>query len=408
MNFQSKFAFYYTAIALCLVTLISRAPFTELSPIIDIVANEMGLSKTQQGIILSLPTFVMAFFALLVVKIDQKIGFVLAILYGMFAIALGIVIRDYLSSYITPGVYSIYLGTIILSLGITIISVLYPAFINGFFRKQLGLLNAINGANLSVSSLLGTFSALLMIELGYSWQAVGSLWLIVTIAIIIVYLPSLKFTAGGMKVIRQSRENIDLSTSAPVKVSMWRQLAPWCIAITFGLESFNFYFAISWFKSYIGEAITNAQFSFLVNLFQLLALVFSLITPIVVMKYKEKLAVIFFISSAIFSATTISMLFVTNYYLLIVIFAIFGALAGFILAVLLLLLSLKLNTSAGTSKLSSIVNSVGFIVTSIYLLLFGWLYDITDTYYASIALLVVGSIILPITSYFAVKLKIIE
>lgn len=410
MYFKTKFAFWYTAIALCLVTLLSRAPFTELSPIVDHVGDDLNLTKTQQGILLSLPTFVMAFFAALVAKIDQKLGLVVTILYGMFAIVLGIIIRDYLSSYFANSAITyLYLGTLILSVGVTIISVLYPSFINGFFPQHLGILNAINGANISVSSLLGTFSALTMIGMGYSWQQVGTFWLIITLVIIVIYLPTFKFTKQRMQeIVAENRAVSFLANSDKVRVSMWKQLAPWCIAITLGIESINFYFALSWFKPYIGQAISNGQFSLLVNIFQVTSLLASLVTPVIVMRYTKYLTSILVLSCIIFSLTTVLMFFVTNYIILVVDFILFGALAGFILAVLLLLLSYKTKTAGATSRLSSLVNSVGFLLAAIYLFGFGWLFDLTGSYTAGIGVTILGCIILPFVAYIATKREIIE
>ncbi|RIY31878.1 CynX/NimT family MFS transporter [Psittacicella gerlachiana] len=408
MIFKSSFSFWYTAVALCLVTLLTRAPFTEISPIMEHVALDLDLTKTQQGIVLSLPTFVMAIFAALVAKVDQKVGLTYALLYGMIVIVIGIAIRDYLSSFhVSSAVLFLYLGTLVLSIGITILSVLYPSFINGFYPNHLGILNSINGANISVSSFLGTLSAVVMIGMGYSWQQVGTLWIIITILIILFYLPSLKFTKERMKVLQQEVKQTITGDKKP-QVSMWKQLAPWCIGITLGIESANYYFALSWFKPYIGDLITNEQFSFLVNIFQVLSLLGSLVTPVIVIRYEKHLTSFLVATSTFFALLTIAMFYVTNYYLLVVIFVLFGAFAGILLAILLLLLSYKTKSANTTSKMSSVVNCVGFLITGAYLLGFGWLYDITGSYKTGITITILGCILLPLVSYIATKKEILE
>lgn len=420
MWFKSKFAFWYTAIALCLVTLVSRSPFTELSPIIDKVVAEYNLSSTQQGAILALPTFVMAIASVLVAKVDEKIGVVLAILLSLVLIAVGIYQRDFLSGAFSDGaIYVIYLGTIILATGITIMSVLYPTFINAFFPQNLGSLNAVNGANLSVSSLLGTLSSIVMIKYGYSWRDVGLLWIIITLVIIILYLPVLGFTAQRMQQLRyETKEQIAqeraaklaAKTHAPTSTrrSMWTQIAAWSIAIGLGIESANFYFALSWFKTYAGEAFTGEQYAVLINIFQFCAIPFSLIAPVLVMKYVKQLNVILLGSAIIFSATMVLSLVITNYYLLLIDFIVFGSMSGVLLAAYLLLLSLKTKRPSATSRLSSMVNCVGFLLTAIFLLGFGWLYDLTQSFVACVVITVGLNILLPLFTYLAAKMPISE
>ncbi|MFC6277189.1 MFS transporter [Psittacicella hinzii] len=439
MNKLISSYFWYTAIGLCLVTLISRAPFTSTSAIINNIAVDYSLNSTQQGLILSLPTFVMALCSLFVAKLDNKIGFVLAIFYAVALIIIGIAIRDFLSILSqNAGIYIIYSGTIILSIGITILSVLYPSFINGFFKQQLGVMNAINGANLSISSLLGTFSSLWLINHGYTWRDVGLLWIIISSLILLYYIPIIFFTREQMQQIRfatqsqqstlkqDSKQQLEPSTqkqqnniqqdnkpseqialNSKKSTSMWKQWAAWCIAIAFGLESANFYFGISWYRNYAGESLSDAQMAVLVNIFQFFAIISSLIAPIACTKYVKYLGAILLWSAIAFVASTLGLIIFYNYYVILLwLFVLFGITSGVLLAVLLLLLSLKTTRSQDTSRLSSMVNCVGFILTAIFLFGFGWLYDLTGKFDAGIYIMIAYNIFIPLLCYLANKLPI--
>lgn len=422
--FKNRFHFWWVAISICLVTFIIRAPFTGFNSIITEIQKTYEFGETAKGIILSLPTFVMAILSAFVAKVDRKFGVVLSIFLAVALIVIGLFFRDVFTVVLGSfGIIAVYLGTLLLSFGITILNVLYPTFLNTFFSKQIGVMASINGTNLSISALSGTYSATMMINMGYSWHTVGIFWLLITLFVLLFFIPCFKFakvkvqeTINGTaeQVITENQAEttvIESELTVPRKRkarSMWLQIPAWALALALGAESANFYFVISWFYDLAKDSITIGQFAFISTLFQITSLPTSFYAPVFLTKYPHRANSVLFIVSVIFALATISMLYIHNFYFVCFAAIVFGVTAGLLISAYMTLISLKTTKTEATSQLSAMTQSVAFMMTSVVIFLIGHLVDSTGSFVVACQVIVAYNIIMPFFTYLASAMKIKE
>lgn len=423
--FKNRFHFWWVAISICLVTFIIRSPFTGFNSIISEIQKTYEFGETAKGIILSLPTFVMAILSAFVARVDRKFGVVLSIFIAVVLIAIGLFFRDVFTVVLGSfGIVAVYLGTLSLSFGITILNVLYPTFLNTFFSKQIGVMASINGTNLSISALSGTYSATMMINMGYSWHTVGIFWLVITLVVLLFFIPCFKFAKLKLQdsttvlseqdITNNSQESEVVLVKSDVQHnkhkirSMWLQFPAWALALALGAESANFYFVISWFYDLAKESITIGQFAFISTLFQITSLPTSFYAPVFLTKYPHKANSVLFIVCVIFALSTIAMLYIHNFYFVCFAATVFGVTAGLLISAYMSLISLKTTKSEATSQLSAMTQSVAFMMTSIVIFLIGHLVDATGSFDTACQVIVAYNIIMPFFTYFASALKIKE
>lgn len=369
------------------------------------ISKEIPLTNTQEGIIFSLPTIVLAILSGFVDRLNRKVGVVVAIFLALILMLIGFIVRDYLSlvSDHDLALWAIYIGLAIITVGITIMSVLYPAFITTFFNKQLGVMMAINNTNLSLSALAGTFSALILVSFGMDWRLVGTIWFILTLIITLLYIPTLFITKNYTKLAIHEGKYPQAAVAGNQLNSpnMWFQSVGWLIGISLAIESADFYFAITWWKKIAGEAITPEQFTVLVNFFQLICIPASLIAPIIMVRYPKVVPAMTIVNCVLFVMSAIAMLYVTDYTLLLFIFFVFGFTSGALLCIYITLISQKTATPQDTAKLSGMAQAVAFFLTSAFLFGFGALIDLTQSFEIPIWFYIAINITLPFTSVFA-------
>lgn len=103
-----------------------RAPITAVGPIIDIIKDKYYLNSTVAGILTSLPLIAFGGISFIVGYFSP----IRAIVFGIFLIFLGEIIRSYF------GVYGLFLGMLAMGCGIAIANVLLPSFIKEKFPKK--------------------------------------------------------------------------------------------------------------------------------------------------------------------------------------------------------------------------------------------------------------------------------
>lgn len=453
----NRFHYWYVALALIFVTLLARGPYTYLSPIADLVATEFNLSQSEKGVLLSLPTFVLGVFSVFAAKANSKYGVVWVMFISLVLLALGIAVREYFSLYAYgAALYVIYLGTIVLTIGIAFISVLYPAFINAFFRDRVGLMSAITTANLVISAVSGTALGLSLTgSFGWTWREVGTLWFVAVLAVLFYYLPVFWFTRQRMNqlmfetklltqqaqkrklarklarrrllqmrknraaqpAVRQAQNSVTAVQKQKVLTKllrkpvggtpMWQQPLAWWLSIMVGLESANYYFVLSWYPVYAKGFLTADQLSVIVNMFQLVGIPSTFMVPIFMQKFPRFSQPFVVWGSAAFAAATAASFFFNNFAMAFFLFFISGVEAGVLLGAFYSMIALKTTRPEVTGRLAAFGNAVGYLITAIYLLGFGVLIDLADgEFWLAIIVTVAYNILIPVSTYLTYKVEL--
>lgn len=171
---------------LILVGINVRSVILAVPPVLPLIKNALGLSYTATGLLTALPTLLMGGAAWFSGLLVERTGGRVAVAVGLALLAFGAIMRA-----IWPVAFSLYLFTVILSLGIALAQTTVPTLIRRWFPRQIGLVSALFTDGLITGETIGAgFTVPLMFWfLGKNaWAMTFIFWGILVIAALALWL----------------------------------------------------------------------------------------------------------------------------------------------------------------------------------------------------------------------------
>jgi CP family cyanate transporter-like MFS transporter len=148
-----------------------RISIIAVSPVLDDIRDDVGLSSTIAGLLTTLPVLCFGLFSPIAPRLAHRFGLDPALFGAMIVLAAAIAIRS------LPSTTVLFLATALIGMAIGVGNVLLPASIKRDFPHQTGLMTGLLTMALSAS---GTIGAGLTIPLqdasGLNWRCGRSLW----------------------------------------------------------------------------------------------------------------------------------------------------------------------------------------------------------------------------------------
>ena len=376
-------------IGIAVVILVStnlRAPITAVSPILDEMKSVLKIDNFQASLLTSIPLFVFAFFSILVSKATAKINIRHGLIYSLIILIIGIYVRIY------GNISMLYIGSLLIGLGICIGNVLTPAYIKNTFPTKIGIMTGIFSVSMS---LIAALASGLSIAIGnwtnLGWKGSLGVWIVAAIAaLIIVCIDSLKNKTATQQKTVQSED---------VKFNIFKSKQAWNISIFMGLQSLIYYCLVALLPTLLidfGMTKTNAGWVF--SVLQLAMLPAMLVSPVLASRMKNPKIMIYITSALYFIGIITLLIFKAKFsYLSAILIGIAG---GFAFSLSILFFSLRTKTMVGTIKISGMAQSVGYLIAAFGPPIFGKLYDIDSTWSYSLYFLMFCMMIL---TFFGIK-----
>ena len=376
-------------IGIAVVILVStnlRAPITAVSPILDEMKSVLKIDNFQASLLTSIPLFVFAFFSILVSKATAKINIRHGLIYSLIILIIGIYVRIY------GNISMLYIGSLLIGLGICIGNVLTPAYIKNTFPTKIGIMTGIFSVSMS---LIAALASGLSIAIGnwtnLGWKGSLGVWIVAAIAaLIIVCIDSLKNKTATQQKTVQSED---------VKFNIFKSKQAWNISIFMGLQSLIYYCLVALLPTLLidfGMTKTNAGWVF--SVLQLAMLPAMLVSPVLASRMKNPKIMIYITSALYFIGIITLLIFKAKFsYLSAILIGIAG---GFAFSLSILFFSLSTKTMVGTIKISGMAQSVGYLIAAFGPPIFGKLYDIDSTWSYSLYFLMFCMMIL---TFFGIK-----
>lgn len=222
-------------ISILLLSINLRAPFTSLAPLIAQIMESLQVSAVSMGIITSTPLIMFALASPFCPKLGSKLGLEISICFALGLIALGVISRSF------GHFHWLFIGTVLIGLGIAIGNVLAPAVIKSSFPGRIATVTALYGVSMGVGSTLSASSMVpvtsLIDDVSIGWRIALLGNLIFPLLALIFWLPRLA-ESKTHKATRQ-KDYYPLN-------KLMRQPLAWCFTFALGLNSFTFYTFAGW------------------------------------------------------------------------------------------------------------------------------------------------------------------
>ena len=371
-----------------------RAPITAVSPILDEIKSVLQINNLQASLLTSIPLIVFASCSILVSKAISKFNIRHSLIFSILILIVGLSLRIY------GNIELLYIGSLLLGIGICIGNVLTPAYIKELFPNKIGIMTGIFSVSMS---LVAALASGLSISIGKwtesGWKGSLGIWIFgALIALIIVILESF----FGKKI--QSKVT---KTTENIKFNIFRSSQAWNISIFMGTQSLIYYCLVALLPTLLIDfGMSKIESGWVFSILQLAMLPAMLISPMIASKMQNPKIMVN--TTTILYCIGIILLITTKTQFVYLSAILIGFAGGLAFSLSILFFSIRSKTIAGTIKISGMAQSIGYLIAAFGPPIFGKLYDFDSSWSFSLYFLLLAICVMTYFGRKACKPKFIE
>lgn len=352
-------------VAVLLVAINLRIAVTSLGALLDHL-GEIGVSPTVQGLLTSLPVLCFAIVGATAMAVTRRIGVDRGLALALVVLATGLVLR------VLDGTPALVAGTFVACAGIALANVLIPAIVKEHFPGKVGAMTGAYTAVLSLGSAAGAALAVPLTNATGSWRLGLGLWALVAVAALIAWLPFARGRAERRTTVKGA--------------ALWRNPTAWAVTVLFGTQSLFAYVMMSWLPSLYADAgFSDETAGLLLAVSIVIGVPFFFLAPSIAGRMRHQGHLIAALTALTVAGWAGLALAPEGGALLWA--ALLGS-GGAVFPVVLLCFALRTTTTADTAALSTMGQSVGYLIAAGGPFLVGVLHHATDSWTLPCTLLV--------------------
>jgi CP family cyanate transporter-like MFS transporter len=363
------------AIGIVLVAVNLRPAVVAISPLLGQIRDQEGLSATSAGLLTTLPVLCFGLLAPVAPRLSRRFGMERVVFGALVLLGAGFAIR------LAPAVWALFIGTMLAGVAIAIGNVLLPALIKRDFPQRVGLMTGLYSMALTGGA---TLAAGLTIPIsqatGLGWRATLACWGGVTVLSAVSWLPQLGKRPGRA------------GTGSPLPgTGLRRSGLAWSVTLFMGLQSLDFYATAAWLPEiFADQGASAAEAGWRLALASLVSISASLLVPIVASRLKRQ-RLVGVMATAITAVALIGLVAEPSLPYLWVI--LLGLAQGSAIGLALMLIVLRAGNARSAAALSSMAQSVGYVMAAAGPLAVGFVHDRTAGW--TMPILLLAALLLP-------------
>jgi len=345
-------------IAILLLAANMRGSIVGLGPLAEIIGTDLALSGTQLGLLTTLPVLSFGVLSIFAPRLGQRFGLEATLLAMLFFIAVGQGLR-------ASGAYDIMVvGTIILGAAIAVLNVLTPSLVRRSFPTRVALVTALYTFTMSTGATVAAFISIpIRNAADGDWRWSLGIWAVFAAIAFICWLPMLRYRHKAV------------APASLVKISLWKNVEAWWLALFFGCQSLMFYTGTAWVaKVFIDSGISEAEAATLLTLFNVFGIPAAFAAPLIYSKFRNKklamlclhIPLIIAVPGFVFATAELPYLWAVC----------LGLGQGSMISIALTLVGMRGADPQTSARLSGMAQSVGYLFAAIGPVLFGALHDL--------------------------------
>ncbi|MFJ7744571.1 CynX/NimT family MFS transporter [Peribacillus sp. NPDC097295] len=373
---KSLFLFFFT-LGIVLVAFNLRPAITSVGPLVGVIQADLGLSHWSAGLLMSFPLITFAIMSPIVPKIANRLTNEKTLLLGLFILLIGICIRS-----VSISIF-LFMGTILVGMGISIGNVLLPVVIKDKYPQKFGLMTSVYSTSMGlIASLASGLSVPLAIGLKLGWQGALIVWGIPAVLAIVVWMYLLRLNDGKGNPIR----SVSLSAT-----KIWHSPLAWQIALYMGFQSFLFYVTIAWLPEIlINHGISRETAGWLLSFTQLVGLPSSFFIPVIAARLHSQVWLAF--GLGLCSIIGYAGLWIgSSYPILIGSITLIGIALGGNFPLALSYIGIRARNANQAAELSGMAQSTGYLLAAVGPILIGYLFDLAQEWTIPLTALILNA-----------------
>lgn len=354
------------AVGILLVSANLRPAVVGVGPLIGDIKESTGWSSSVAGLLTTLPVLVFGLVAPVAPRCAAKFGIERTVLASMVVLTSGILLR----LLTEPG--ALFLGSALAGAGIGVCNVVVPSLVKRDFAHRPGLMTGLYSMTLSGGAAAAAGLAVpIDVAVGGNWRVALACWAIPATVAIVVWLPQLR---------RMHREE-----PRSFREPLWRNGIAWGITIYMAAQSMIFYTFAAWLPEFlIDRGVTAGRAGVILAIGQVAALVMSLVAPIIAGRYRDQRAFTFAVL-AVCAIGFVGLLVTHRWPAVWAVCVLAGP--GAAIGLALLFMVLRSSSTAQTTQVSGMAQSVGYLLAALGPVGVGFLHDVTGSWTVAMAAL---------------------
>jgi len=336
-----------------------------IGPLIDRIQADTGLSDAGADVLVALPVLCFGALAPLAPTLARRFGARPAVAGALVLLLVGLLVR------LLPGLGFLFAGTAIAGTAIAIGNVLLPVLVRGNFADRIGLVTGMYSTTLiGFAALAAGVSVPVADAFGGGWRPGLAIWAVPAAVALVVWAPQLRRRRDVV------RSPVDQVAGAR---SLLHDRVAWAVTMFFAIQSAGFYATLAWLPSvFHSHGASSAHAGFLLSIALVVGLIPALTVPAFAARARDQRAFVWGFVICI-AAGWIGVLVapMSVPYLWVVLLG-FGQNAAFPLA--LTLIVLRGGTITSTAGLSTLVQTVGYLIAAVAPFAIGAVHDISGSW----------------------------
>jgi len=391
-------------IAILLLAINMRAPIIGFGAVAKLVQQDLGLTTKTIGLIGTIPVMAFASSSFVAPMLSRRIGLENTLILATSLLAIGIFVR-----VAHPQLGFLLVGTVLLSLAISLGNVLIPAVIKKYTPNRIGLVMGSYSMFLSVFAGFASGIAMWLVSLS-NWHFALGVWGWVSVAAVAAWLMVAhlrlrqKISTHDAQVINQAVAE----AGQPSRKSVWKMPMAWWISAFMGLQSLLYYTLASFLPSLlIDKGLSKAQAGNVGMVFQLVAFPsILLLTKWVSSQWNLRTLALLAALGNLVGVFGFGFLPLQGWVWVWSIASGFGC--GVIFTLCMMIFTLKSKDSQQAAELSGMAQTVGYSIAITGPIVTGWLKDLSHTWTLSMGFLTILMVLNCVFSWLATQNKAIE
>ncbi|WP_413380969.1 CynX/NimT family MFS transporter [Alkalihalobacillus sp. 1P02AB] len=386
---QKQYFLVLLILAVLFIASILRSPITSLGPLIPMIREELGVSNALVGFVNTLPLLAFGLFSPFVPALARRLGMEKVLLLAMLVLSFGIFLRG------TGGISVLLFGTFLVGIAIAVGNVLMPGLIKLSFPYRVGLMTGFYSVSMNIFGALASGLSIPITNIeGIDWRSSMQVWSI--LALIAMLLLILRLPAN--------RE----TNSLPSKVNnqptnaLFKSKVAWAVTIYMGLQSFIPYSLFTWLPDILlVKGFAEEQTGWFIALFQVGLIPATFLVPLIAFKFKHQ-SYLALLSGVLFFIGLLGITFISSN-LIMLCLLITGVGAGTAFSLAMLFFVLRTNTIEESSQLSSMAQSIGYMIAAIGPIFLGLVAEWTNSWNTPLLILMLASVGIAMCGFVAGK-----
>ncbi|MEZ9891539.1 MFS transporter [Vibrio lentus] len=382
----------FVMLGILFLSLNLRGPFTSLAPVLSQVMEGLNLNSSAAGFLTALPLLTFALFSPLVTKISQRIGLEPSLLLALVLITTGITLRSF---GIIP---TLYIGTVMIGMGIAIGNVLLPVVVKISFPTRIATVTSLYIFTMGIGSTLGSslmvpFSDLTLFTLT-GWQLALLMNLVFPILALMIWLPKIRKRSSSATNKKQEDKPL------PMK-KMIKSGVAWQVTLALGLNSFTFYSLAGWLPQILDDlGYSEIDAGYIYGFLQFSTMVPGLLLLPFLGKNDNQQWLITLCTSSVFIGL-IGLLYLPEFAIFWV--GLFGLANCSTFIIALSFVGLRTSNSSQAASLSGMAQGIGYALAATGPTLVGKLHALTDSW--SVPILLIAAVAFACTIFAALAAR---